>query len=318
MSDGHDTHYEDQVPSADQTPMHEADPVMQAGPVALPVARPLRFAGHPIHLWSSSRASCAIDLAMFVVLVMLLVFFVPDVIAISLTGIPAERFAESVPESAPVTKAVGDEAGDVHSAFLLDPLALTQVWIIPITLMRCIATIVVILLMLYYRSQGFSSVGIARRGLGVDVLLGVLMAAICLCLMVLYSISLHIFAPELRPQMEKNAVQLLKLFPPSSLDMLAILAIAVGTFEELIFRGFLMTRLRRVTGNWAVAVVISTLIFTIPHVLDQTLVALGPIALLAVSLSICTILRKSLIPAILGHALFDFVQFVYLFYPVAQ
>ena len=84
------------------------------------------------------------------------------------------------------------------------------------------------------------------------------------------------------------------------------MAATVGVYEELLFRGFLMTRLRRGTGSWTVAVLISTSIFTALHAPDQMPVALVPIAILSLVFSMVTVWRRSLIPAVVAHTLFDF------------
>ena len=86
----------------------------------------------------------------------------------------------------------------------------------------------------------------------------------------------------------------------------------IGVYEELVFRGFLMTRLRRATGSWTAAVVLSTLVFTGLHALDQLPVALVAITILSLVFSVVTILRRSIIPAIVGHALFDLSQLLIL------
>ena len=90
------------------------------------------------------------------------------------------------------------------------------------------------------------------------------------------------------------------------------LAILIGFYEELAFRGFLMTRLRRATGSWTIAVLVSTAIFTALHAIEQTWPALIAITVLSLIFSLVTIWRRSIMPAILGHALFDLFQFLFL------
>jgi len=87
----------------------------------------------------------------------------------------------------------------------------------------------------------------------------------------------------------------------------------IGIYEELVFRGFLMTRLRRGTGSWAVAVALSTVIFTSLHAFDQTHSALVVVAILSLVFSLATIWRRSIIPAIIAHALFDLSQLLLLY-----
>ena len=55
-------------------------------------------------------------------------------------------------------------------------------------------------------------------------------------------------------------------------------------------------------------------IFTVLHAGDQELAALGPITILALVFSVMTIWRKSIVPAIVAHFLFDWSQFLFLYY----
>ena len=89
-------------------------------------------------------------------------------------------------------------------------------------------------------------------------------------------------------------------------------ALVISIYEELLFRGFLMTRLRRGTGSWTLAVVLSTAVFTALHAFDQTASALVAVTILSLVFSGVTIWRRSIIPAIVAHALFDLSQFLLL------
>ena len=89
-----------------------------------------------------------------------------------------------------------------------------------------------------------------------------------------------------------------------------LFAILVGTYEELLFRGFLMPRLRRATGSWLLAILLSAAPFVLLHLEDQEPVALAPIAILALAFSVATILRRSIVPAIVAHTLFNLSQFI--------
>ena len=81
-----------------------------------------------------------------------------------------------------------------------------------------------------------------------------------------------------------------------------------------LIRGFLLTRLRRALGRWWPAVLISSILFALPHMETQVAVMTFPLFLIAVTWSLITIWRKSLIPAIIGHILFNFIQLMVVFY----
>jgi membrane protease YdiL (CAAX protease family) len=75
-----------------------------------------------------------------------------------------------------------------------------------------------------------------------------------------------------------------------------------------------MTRLRRLTESWLIAVVLSSIAFTMLHALDQTAAALVPVAILSLIFSVLTIWRRSIVPAIVGHAVFNLTQVVGIYY----
>jgi membrane protease YdiL (CAAX protease family) len=113
--------------------------------------------------------------------------------------------------------------------------------------------------------------------------------------------------------MDENVERILELIPNMSLLVFGGVALVIGLYEELLFRGFLMPRLRRWTGSWTIAVLISTALFTALHAFDQTTGALVPIGILSLVFSLVTIWRRSIVPAIIGHFLFDWSQFIGLY-----
>jgi membrane protease YdiL (CAAX protease family) len=144
-------------------------------------------------------------------------------------------------------------------------------------------------------------------------LLGVVAMAASYGLIMVWQVLVWYFWPEFMDDMNENVDRLLALVPKAHPLTFGALALAVGLYEELIFRGFIMPRLRRATQSWVIAVVLSTALFTLPHLLEQTVSALIPITILSVVFSLVTIWRKSVVPAIIGHFLFNWSQFVGLY-----
>lgn len=95
---------------------------------------------------------------------------------------------------------------------------------------------------------------------------------------------------------------------PNTLLGAAALMIPVAASEELLFRGLLLPYLRRVTGRWWTAIVISSLVFGALH-FTQGLLALIPIACLGVLLAVVFILTRSLWPVVIVHFAFNMIQF---------
>ena len=100
------------------------------------------------------------------------------------------------------------------------------------------------------------------------------------------------------------------MLPEMSLWTGIALMTVVATWEELLFRGFLMTRIRRFAQSWTIAVIASTVAFVLPHALEQTPAAMIPISILSLVLSLVTIWRRSIVPAIVAHALWNVAVFL--------
>lgn len=230
------------------------------------------------------------------------------------SGSPASGSPDSAsPDSASPDSGAG-QGEPKDSDIQVPPPEFQRAIILPLTFFRCVITLLLVAWVLSRRKLRLSSVGLTIRHVFPDTAWGVVTTIVCLMLLVAYSFLLQILLPDMRSEMEDNARNLKQMFPPVGWPMLLLFSLAVGLFEELIFRGFIMTRLRRVSGSWLVAIVVTTVIFTIPHGLDQNLVALGPIAILAIVVSVVTIWRQSLVPAVVAHTLFNFSQLMVLFH----
>ncbi|MGD2108144.1 MAG: type II CAAX endopeptidase family protein [Phycisphaerae bacterium] len=184
--------------------------------------------------------------------------------------------------------------------------------LIPTLALRAAGTFAVIAVVLGIRRQLMGSVGLTSRRLAVDLPLGVAAMVTASGLMFMTLAVLGLIAPELRDQMQENVDRITRAVPNLRPLGFVGLTLVIGFYEELAFRGFLMTRLRRVTGSWTLAVLLSTLVFTALHAVDQTWPALIAVSILSVVFSVVTIWRRSIVPAIVGHALFDLFQFLWL------
>lgn len=116
--------------------------------------------------------------------------------------------------------------------------------------------------------------------------------------------------PGLDELFRANAENIGEILPPLSIPQLALLNVVVATYEELLLRGFVMPRLRRLTRSWTIAVVLSTALFAGLHLPDQNLAAVCALTVVSLVLSTLTIATRSLVPAIAAHFLFNFVQMV--------
>jgi len=164
------------------------------------------------------------------------------------------------------------------------------------------------------RRNKLASVGLRRASVGWDFLIGLLATLAIYGVMGLASIIIQFSFPEAFHQMAENANKLMSLIPRLHPLAFAPFSLMIGAYEELLFRGFLMVRLRRVLGGWTGAVLISTAVFTLLHAMDQVPLALVAVTLLSLVFSVLTIWRRSIVPAIWAHAMFDWSQFMLLYY----
>jgi membrane protease YdiL (CAAX protease family) len=184
--------------------------------------------------------------------------------------------------------------------------------IVPSLAIRLVAVVIVISLILKRRGLSPHSVGVTARGLWVNLPLGALAAALAGGLNLVVMTVLIWFWPGLLEQMNQNVDQITALFPKMHPLSTAGVMLMVGMWEELFFRGFLMTRVRRATSSWTLAVLISTAAFVVLHALDQTPAAMIPITILSLVFSMVTIWRRSIIPAILAHVIYDLTVLIFL------
>ncbi|MFQ5590412.1 MAG: lysostaphin resistance A-like protein [Phycisphaerae bacterium] len=262
-------------------------------PVARPIAATPSATGlrcdHPFLLGSAQRSRVWADVALVAFAVVTLDVVVGTVL--HMLAFPSDALAD-IPE--PAVK---------HALFA--PMLASRVIVIALSVTA----------ILWCRGQTLASIGLVSSGVVVDVLVGVAATAVAYALSFSWQLLVWTVWPGLLDQMSENAQRIMRLVPnPGSPVRFVPVALAVGVYEELLFRGFLMTRLRRGMGSWAGAVIVSTGVFTALHGVDQTAAALIPVAILSSVFSLTTIWRRSLLPAVVGHSLFNLISFLVLYF----
>lgn len=184
--------------------------------------------------------------------------------------------------------------------------------LVPGLLLRAAGISTLVWLVVWRRGQSAASIGVTRQGWAPDVLIGVTALFAIYAIIFIFVPVVAVLWPEVLKQLQRNAELLQDIVPPLSPLAFLPLAFLIGVYEEILFRGFLMTRLRKATGSWIAAALLSTLVFTLLHAGDQTGAALLLILLLSIVFSIMTIWRRSILPAIVAHALFNYSQFLLL------
>jgi len=159
------------------------------------------------------------------------------------------------------------------------------------------------------RRQNLAYIGLRSDGRIADVGLGLVTVVGIYAFIVVGAIVIQVAWPELFKSFERNADEIRAVLPRLEPYQFAAVSLAVGVYEEVVFRGFLLPRLRRATGSWTFAVLLSSAVFTALHMFDQTAGAMLLIGFLSLTFSTITILRRSILPAMIAHFLFDFSQF---------
>lgn len=273
-------------------------PPVPTGPV--PIADPIPWSGairdprreHDILLAGSTRGAAWLDIVRVIAFVVLL-----DLLVGTVFGMIVGEGGESSPDPAlkgytPVRR----------SLFL------------PMLGFRAAASIAIIALIVRVRRQSARSLGLNREGFVPNALIGAGSTALVYGLILLVMPILVVIWPELNELMNENANRIFNAVPKLHPAGFVGVALVVGVYEELFFRGFLMTRMRRATDSWFVAVIVSTAVFSALHMADQTAPAVVLVTLLSLVFSLVTIWRQSIIPAIVCHFLFNLSQFLWLYF----
>jgi membrane protease YdiL (CAAX protease family) len=170
------------------------------------------------------------------------------------------------------------------------------------------ATVTLVAVYLTWRSgQPLSSIGLRREN--PFAALGFAMVATIVTYMALMvtAVTVAVLTRASQETMTGPAREIYDLLGRPSWWTIIAIAASAGVFEEIVFRGFLLTRLRVVAGSWTAAIAIGSVLFAVPHAWEGrwAIVLILPVA---VVLSITFLLRRGVLAPILAHFLFNFLQ----------
>ncbi len=98
---------------------------------------------------------------------------------------------------------------------------------------------------------------------------------------------------------------------PTQLLLAFVLVVVVAVAEEVIFRGYLITRLKTVTGSTTAAVVLSSVIFSLGHGYEGS-AGVVTVGFMGLAFAIVYVWRRSLVAPIVMHFLQDFLAIIIL------
>jgi len=270
---------------------HTPEPIPWGIPVGPPLARAIPVSefgstppSDPMLLREIGRKAAGIDLLVFVAVILVVVGavlgaqFAAGPAADSDSGAPAEQ---------------DDRALDLGLTVVIGVLAMA----LAIAINR-------------RRGLGLPAMGLTwwkwQLNLAVGLATTVAAFAVFLCV----NLVIQQVWPTGYEELLSNAERVREQMPEMGSGAIVALTVFVGVWEEVVFRGFLLPRLRRLTDFWVVAVVLSSAVFAILHLGMQTPVIVVPLFFIGVLFCVVTIWRRSLIPAIVGHFLFDLIAFL--------
>jgi membrane protease YdiL (CAAX protease family) len=184
-------------------------------------------------------------------------------------------------------------------------LAEKGLWLYGYVIIQGCLAVTAIVILLAWNRQSFRSVGLYVKNLPGDILASIVTLGIIYGLQLLIVMVVFFFFPRLAEDMVRQRREVARLFPKISVGSIALFAIFVGFYEELLFRGFLITRIKCVVRNIWLAVVLSSIFFGLIHSYQDS-VAMFQISLIALIMGTLFVLRGNLVSPIVVHTAFDF------------
>ena len=169
-----------------------------------------------------------------------------------------------------------------------------------------------IIVLLRWQRVPVASIGLTSRKLAVNLLWGIPAAVASFAVFYVFALVMAVAFPEGYAAMEDNVNNVAAIVPDAPLSVLAGIMACVVIYEEIFFRGLLMTHFRRIFRSWPVAVVAGAACFAAVHGAQQAIVAV-PLFGIAVVWSVFAVWRRSLVPAMVAHFVFNFAQVVGLY-----
>jgi membrane protease YdiL (CAAX protease family) len=165
--------------------------------------------------------------------------------------------------------------------------------------------LILLLWLRYAEHLPFVSIGL-RKPTGKTILYGVLAGIVLIAIMVLeFAVViplLHLDATHALA--EKQAI----MGHPLWYRLLMVLRAAV--VEEILFRGYMIEKVRQLTGSTSLAVFVSVAVFTYAHLSGWGAVHLIPVCAAAIVFALLYIWRRDLPCNMIGHFIVDGIGFL--------
>ncbi|MCY1036726.1 CPBP family intramembrane metalloprotease [Corallococcus sp. BB11-1] len=177
---------------------------------------------------------------------------------------------------------------------------------------RAFGMCLLVAVLVWRDGQGPAQVGLVREGwakellLGVPVLVGTYVVHIAASVpMAAVAVALKLAGQEM---LARKGVAAALMDTGLSVPAFAAIMVLVTGFEEFVFRGFLVPRLRVVLGRWVPAVLVAALLFCVGHFYEGIL-AVFQTFVLGAWFGFVFWFRGRLLPLIVAHAAFNTISF---------
>lgn len=178
---------------------------------------------------------------------------------------------------------------------------------------------VVALLLVWAGGQRLSSIGWHARRLGEQIGIGLVGAVVIFALVFVGSAMAVQFYPELLEESSRTRDTIRDRLPPMSWSVTLAMLVFVAIWEEVIFRGFLLTRLQAIVGSllgvkyrsshrmlfsWLITIAVGAGLFAMLHGYQGPM-AVTFIGLLGAFMGLLFVWTRSLVSVVVLHLLFN-------------
>jgi len=166
-------------------------------------------------------------------------------------------------------------------------------------------------LLVWLGGRKLNTIGLTTRSLPLDLGIGVASLAGMWFMLILCSVFIAFWFPSVLEKQSEAQQAIEAAFPRLSLLQMFILCVCVAAYEEIVFRGFLLTRLHAIARRWWLVVPIGAVLFGSLHLYEGP-IAVSVVTVLGLVMGVLFLWRKSLTAPIAMHLLHNFLMFLLL------
>ena len=156
-----------------------------------------------------------------------------------------------------------------------------------------------------------NAIGLTTRNLPLDLGIGIASLIGMWSVLILCSLVIAFWFPSLLEKQSEAQQAIETYFPRLSVLQMFVLCACVAAYEEIVFRGFLLTRLHAIARRWWLVVPIGAILFGSLHFYEGP-IAVSVVTVLGLVMGLLFVWRKSLAAPITMHLLHNFFMFMLL------